>query len=396
MNSNRTILHLDLDAFYVSVEVLRNSRLRGMPLIIGGKSGRGVVAACSYEARAYGVHSAQPMKRALQLCPEAVVISGDMERYTHYSRLVTDMIEDQAPLFEKSSIDEFYLDLTGMDKYFGAYKWATELREKISRETGLPLSMGLSVNKLVAKVATNEAKPKGQLRVPAGQEAEFLAPMPVENIPMIGKKATKLLNDMGVIHVKSLQETPVKALETVFGRYGRALWDRAWGRDESPVASYRGQKSMSTESTFHTDSRDTPMMEALLTAMVEKLAFKLRKAGKLTSCIGVKLRYSNFETVSRQMHIPYTSSDKNLIAHALQLFHKLYNPGKMIRLVGVRLSKPVFGNHQISLFDDTDEEIRLFQAMDHIRLRYGAGSLTRASTLSVGSRVRQDFNAFSG
>ncbi len=395
-NNNRAILHMDLDAFFVSVEIHRDNRLAGIPLIIGGKSDRGVVAACSYEARKFGVHSAMPIKLAMQLCPDALIISGDMEAYTRFSKDVTEIIRYNAPLFEKSSIDEFYLDLSGMDKYFGTYKWASELRQKIMHETHLPISMGLSINKLVSKVATNEAKPNGQRQVLRGEEEIFLAPMPIRKIPMIGKKTAEFLYEMGITHVKTLREMPVKMLEAAFGKNGRVIWNKAHGIDNSPVVPYHEQKSVSTETTFESDTIDVAMIRSILTAMAEKLAFKLRSEQKLTSCIAVKIRYSDFETVSKQMHIPYTSSDKNLIAHTLELFNKLYTRRVLIRLVGIRLSKLVHGNYQINLFDDTEEEIHLFEAMDYIKHKYGPGSLMRATTLTAGSRIRYDHKVFSG
>ncbi|MCG8306276.1 MAG: DNA polymerase IV [Cytophagales bacterium] len=395
-NDGRSILHMDLDAFFVSVECLRDSRLKSKPLIIGGKSDRGVVAACSYETRKFGVHSAMPMRLALQLCPDAIVISGDTEAYGMYSKIVTDIIREQAPLFEKSSIDEFYLDLTGMDRFFGCYKWSIELRESIMKETHLPISMGLSINKLVSKVATGECKPKGKKHIEQGYEEAFLAPLSIRKIPMIGKKTADFFYEMGITKVKTLREMPVGILEATFGKNGRIIWNRAHGIDNSPVVPYTERKSISTESTFETDSIDVKKMKAILTAMVEKLAFKLRSEKKLCACITVKIRYSDFETTSKQMHIAYTSSDKILIDKALGLFDKLYSRRLLIRLVGVRLSKLVHGNYQINLFEDTTEEINLFEATDWIKSKYGAGALMRASTLDTGSKLRYDFNTFAG
>lgn len=392
----RSILHMDLDAFFVSVECLRDSRLKNKPLIIGGKSDRGVVASCSYETRRFGVHSAMPMKLALQLCPDAILISGDAEAYGMHSKIVTEIIRERAPLFEKSSIDEFYLDLTGMDKFFGCYKWSTELRQNIMKETHLPISMGLSINKLVSKVATGESKPNGQKQVGRGNEEAFLAPLSIRKIPMIGKKTADFFYEMGITKVKTLREMPVGMLEATFGKNGRIIWNKAHGIDNSPVVPYVERKSISSESTFETDSIDIKKMNAILTAMVEKLAFKLRSEKKLCSCIAVKIRYSDFETTSKQMHIAYTSSDKVLIDKALGIFDSLYSRRLLIRLVGVRLSKLAYGNYQINLFEDTQEEINLFKATDWIKTKYGAGSLMRASTLDAGSRLRQDFNAFSG
>ncbi|MDZ7607384.1 MAG: DNA polymerase IV [Cyclobacteriaceae bacterium] len=395
-NDGRSILHMDLDAFFVSVECLRDSRLKSKPLIIGGKSDRGVVAACSYETRRFGVHSAMPMKLALQLCPDAIVISGDAEAYSMYSSMVTDIIRDGAPLFEKSSIDEFYLDLTGMDRFFGCFKWSAELRQKIMKETHLPISMGLSINKLVSKVATGECKPNGQKQVAKGDEEEFLAPLSIRKIPMIGKKTADFFYEMGITKVKTLREMPVEMLEATFGKNGRIIWNKAHGIDDSPVVPYTERKSISTESTFESDSIDVKKMKAILTSMVEKLAFQLRSEKKLCACIAVKIRYSDFETTSRQLHIPFTSSDKVLIGHIMALFDKLYNRRLLVRLIGVRLSDLAYGNYQINLFEDTQEEIALFAAMDQIKTKYGPAALMRASTLDAGSRHRYFFNAFSG
>jgi len=392
----RSILHMDLDAFFVSVECLRDSRLKNKPLIIGGKSDRGVVAACSYETRRFGVHSAMPMKLALQLCPDAIVISGDAEAYGRFSGMVTEIIRERAPLFEKSSIDEFYLDLTGMDRFFGCYKWSTELRSKIMKETHLPISMGLSVNKLVSKVATGECKPNGQKQVERGLEQDFLAPLSIRKIPMIGKKTADFFYEMGITKVKTLRDMPVQMLEATFGKNGRIIWNKAHGIDNAPVVPYVERKSISTESTFDSDSIDVKRMKSILTAMVEKLAFQLRSEQKLCSCVAVKIRYSDFETTSKQIHIPYTSSDKVLIKNVLELFDKLYTRRVLVRLIGVRFSKLAHGNYQINLFEDTQEEISLFEAMDKMKLKYGAGALMRASTLDAGSRYHYTFNSFSG
>jgi DNA polymerase-4 len=383
----RAILHLDLDAFFVSVEVLRDSRLKGRPLIVGGRSGRGVVAACSYEARHFGVHSAMPMKTALRLCPRALVISGDMEAYSRYSRLVTTIIAERAPLFEKASIDEFYLDLSGMDRFFGTYAWAGELRQTITRETGLPISFGLSVNKMVSKVATNEAKPNGQLQVPRGAERDFLAPMSIARLPMVGDKTYQLLRGMGIARVHTLRDMPMEMLEQLLGKPGRELWRRANAIDETPVVPYSEARSLSTERTFQQDTMDVAWLRTLLLTMVEKLAFRLRAQQKLCGCLSVKIRYSSFDTVSRQVRLPYTAADHVLMAKARELFDKLYDRRLLIRLVGVRLSELVQGHHQIDLFSDTGEHIRLYQAMDRMRAKYGSDKLMRAAGLGlVGAR----------
>lgn len=393
---SRTIIHLDLDAFFVAVECKRQNELKGRPLIIGGSSRRGVVAACSYEARRFGVHSAMPMYLALQLCPDAKVISGDMEAYSQHSHLITQIIADSVPSFEKSSIDEFYVDATGMDRYFGAFKWAIELRKKIINNSGLIISMGMSVNKLVSKVITGEFKPNAEKYIPAGEEKDFLAPLSVDKIPMIGKQTASFLYDMGVRKVATLREMPLKFLVSAFGKNGISLWNKAHGVDNSPVVSYSEQKSISTECTFDQDTIDVKGIKSLLIAMVEKVAFNLREQKKLTSCVTVKIRYANFDTETKQVHIPYTSSDHVLLRTVSELFERLYNRRMLIRLVGVRLSNLVHGNHQISLFDDTEENINLYEAIDRMKHKHGVEKLIRATTLNVNKRVRMEMNAFKG
>jgi DNA polymerase-4 len=392
----RNIIHFDLDAFFVAVECQRNKKLVGKPLIIGGSSRRGVVAACSYETRKFGVHSAMPMYLALQLCPDAIVISGDMEAYSQQSHVVTDIIAESAPMFEKASIDEFYIDASGMDRYYGAFKWAVELQEKILKHSGMHISLGMSVNKLVSKVATGEFKPRAQKHIPAGTEQEFLGPLAVDKIPMIGKQTASFLYDMGVRNVSTLRNMPVKFLVSAFGKNGLSLWNKAHGVDESPVVPYAEQKSISTECTFDEDTIDTKRLKSILIAMVEKVAFQLREQKKLASCITVKIRYSNFDTETKQIQVPYTSSDHVILNIITRLFDKLYNRRMMIRLVGVRLSGLVHGNHQINLFDDTTESINLYEAIDHIKHKHGSEKLVRATTMGVNRRVRMQMNMFKG
>lgn len=393
---DRNIIHLDLDAFFVAVECKRNQRLRGKPLIIGGSSRRGVVAACSYETRKFGVHSAMPMYLALQLCPDAIVISGDMEAYSQNSHEVTEIIADAAPMFEKASIDEFYIDASGMDRYFGAFKWAVELRRKIIKESNLPISLAMSVNKLVSKVATAEFKPNAEKQIAAGTEQDFLGPLTVDKIPMIGKQTASFLYDMGVRTVDTLRQMPVNFLVSAFGKNGLAIWNKARGLDESPVVPYTEQKSISTESTFDEDTIDVKRLKSILIAMVEKVAYTLREQKKLTSCVTVKIRYSNFDTETKQVHIPYTSSDQVILKTVTELFDKLYNRRMLIRLVGVRLSGLVHGSHQISLFDETEESVNLHGAIDRIKQAYGVEKLVRATTLGVNNRVRMEMNLFKG
>ena len=379
----RTVAHFDLDSFFVSVERLRNSGLQGKPLLIGGASDRGVVASCSYEARRFGVHAAMPMKLARQLCPEATVIRGDMEAYSQYSRTVTDMIAQKAPLYEKASIDEHYLDLTGMDRFFGCWRWTSELRDTITKETGLPLSFGLSVNKTVSKIATGQAKPNGKLQVAGGQVQPFLSPLSIREIPGVGPKSFQLLRNMGVPTIEALRLIPVELMRKVLGKEGGTIWEKAHGVDPAPVVPYAEQKSISTEQTFATDTTDIARLGNLLVAMTEGLAFELRKQGKLAGCITVKIRYANFDTHTQQLQIPYTAADHVLIGKARELLARLYKRRLLIRLLGVRLSSLVQGFQQIDLFEDTVELTSLYQAMDKIRSRYGDKAVMRAVGLKA-------------
>jgi len=374
---------MDLDSFFVSVECLKNSTFKGKPLIIGGKSNRGVVASCSYEARRFGVHSAMPMKMALRLCPQAIVLKGDMDSYSKYSRLVTDVIAEDAPVYEKASIDEFYLDLSGMDRYFGCFKWSLELREQIMKETGLPISFGLSINKLVSKVGTGEAKPNGTKEVQKGEEKAFLFPLSVRKIPGIGKETYKKLSFMGVRKIKTLSEIPPRLLEREFGKHGRSLWEKAHGIDNTPIVPYSEQKSMSKERTFSEDTLNLNFMRNMLLKMVDELSFELRKVEKLCSCVTVKIRYADFNTYTRQKHINYTANENILSQYVCELFDSLYERRQLIRLIGVKYSGLVQGNYQISLFDDTATDISLMQEKDWIRERFGTDKIMRASYLNA-------------
>ncbi|WP_286755150.1 DNA polymerase IV [Roseivirga sp. UBA838] len=389
-----TILHLDLDTFFVSVERLLDSRLMGKPVLIGGTSDRGVVASCSYEARAYGVHSAMPMKRAKELCPDAIQIRGNSGTYTKYSEMVTEIIKETVPLYEKTSIDEFYADLTGMDRFFNSYQMSTELRKRIIKETGLPISFGLSKNKTVSKIATGEAKPNNQLRIDYGKEKTFLAPLSISKIPMVGQKTQITLYGLGVKRIQTIQEMPVELMEKVLGQNGISIWKKANGVDTSPVIPYSERKSISTERTFDRDTIDVYKLRGILTAMAENLAFQLRRGLKLTACVTVKVRYSDFNTYTLQSRIPYTSADHILIPKTLELFEKLYQKRLLVRLIGVRFSRLVEGGLQINLFDDSEEMINLYHAMDKIRDKYGDRSVLRAYGMEAKTISR--FNPFTG
>lgn len=374
----RHIVHLDLDSFFVSVERLQNSSLIGKPILIGGNSDRAVVSSCSYEARKYGVSSAMPMRMAKMLCPDAIIVRGDMEVYSKYSNMVTDIIDEDAPLYEKASIDEHYIDITGMDRFHGSLKWTSELRQRIIRETGLPISFGMSPNKTVSKIATNEAKPSGQLEVEQERVKPFLNPLSISKIPMLGQKSYHLLRNMGVAIIETLGAMPVEMMIRVLGENGRSIWEKANGIDNAPVVPYTERKSISTERTFEKDTIDIVKINELLVTMVEGLTYDLRKQKRLTSCITVKIRYSNFDTHTMQARIPYTASDHVLIARARELFKKLYERRMLIRLVGIRLSHLVQGHPQINLFEDSTQMVNLYQAIDRLKNRYGDKAVIRA------------------
>ncbi|CAL2055717.1 DNA polymerase IV [Tenacibaculum sp. 190524A05c] len=394
MNTNRSIVHMDLDTFFVSCERLLDSKLNGKPVLIGGTSDRGVVASCSYEARTFGIHSAMPMRMAKQLCPEAIIIRGNSHIYSKYSDLVTEVIKDSVPLYEKTSVDEFYIDLTGMDKFFGCHTLASELRQKIIRETGLPISFGHSVNKTVSKIATGEAKPNNQIRIEKGTEKPFLSPLSVKKIPMVGEVTYKSLCDLGIKKIRTIQEMPLEMMAKVFGKNGVSIWKKANGIDNSPVIQYHERKSISTERTFDRDTTDVRKLESIIVAIAENLAFQLRRGNKLTSCITFKIRYSDFQTYTQQQRIPYSAADHKIIPVVKELYKKLYKRRMLVRLIGVRFSHLVEGGHQIDLFDDDEKILNLYTAMDKLRERYGDRAVIRAKGMEAKSIAR--WNPFNG
>jgi DNA polymerase-4 len=319
-----------------------------------------------------------PMKMARTLCRDAVIVRGDMELYSKYSHDVTDIIAEKAPMYEKASIDEHYIDVTGMDRFFGTLKWTHELRQSIIKNTGLPISFGLSVNKTVSKIATGEAKPNGELQVQRDAVKAFLNPLSIKKIPMIGDKTYRLLRSMGIVTIDTLSRIPVEMMERVMGKNGIVIWEKANGQDSTPVVPYSESKSVSTETTFEQDSIDIVKMKEKLVKMVEKIAFELRAQEKLTSCVTVKIRYSNFDTHTLQKSVPYTAFDHILIPLVKELFDRLYQRRMLIRLIGVRLSSLVSGNPQLNMFEDSSGMISLYQALDRVRNKYGQKIVRRA------------------
>jgi DNA polymerase-4 len=377
-SKQRIIAHFDLDAFFVSVECINDPTLRGKPLLVGGHSDRGVVAACSYEARKFGIHSAMPMRTAKRLCPQAIVVGGSRNDYSRYSRWVTEIISEKAPLFEKASIDEFYLDLSGMDRFFNPYQWTIDLRQEIIDKTGLPISFALASNKMVAKIATDEAKPNGYIHVAFGREQDFLAGLQVNKIPGIGGQTHQVLKDLGVYTIKDLSEQPIEILEKKLGKYGHELWYKSRGIHDGEVVPYHEAKSVSTENTFEENISNPELLIDELVRMTEKVAYELRQENKTAGCVAVKIRYPDFETTSRQVSIPYTFYDDELISQARELFTKLWRNGKPVRLLGVRLSELTSEAVQTNLFENTGKKNELYKAIDELKNRFGKYSITKA------------------
>jgi DNA polymerase-4 len=387
----KQIVHIDLDSFFVSVECRKNPDLLGKPVAIGRICGRGVVSSCSYEARKFGVHSAMPCKQAQQLCPELIFISGSYADYSDASKEVTQIIDEAVPLFEKSSIDEFYIDLTGMDKFFGTLKYAVELREKIIKQTGLPISFGLSKNKTVSKIATGFAKPNGYKYVEYGTEKAFLAPLNISKIPMIGRKTTEKLNQLGYHTIADLQKLSKNSLIAKFGKQGILIYQKANALEESTIVRYVDRKSISTEHTFGRDTNDVASLETVIISMTEDLCYKMRNENFITSCISIKIRYEDFSTFNQQIKVSYTSADHLLIKQVKQLFKQLYQKGRLVRLIGIRLSELIKGHHQIDLFDDSENQIQLYKALDVINNKYGSKTVHRAATTAIKIKSHNPF-----
>jgi len=389
--AKRYIMHIDLDSFFVSVERLDNPALIGKPIIIGGNAQRGIVASCSYETRKFGVHSGMSSRDAFKLCPDAISVRGNHERYSEESRKVTKIVEDTVPLYQKASVDEFYIDLTGTDRFYDPYKLAAQLRARIIKETKLPISFGLGSGKTIAKMATNRAKPNGQLFVPHGSEMAFLAPLPISAIPGLGESTCKKIYEYGIEKIGDLQKVELRFLETVFGRNGRWIYEKARGIDYGEIVPHSDRKSISTENTFMNNVTDERTLESILVSMTEELSSKLRRENKLASCLAIKIRYANFETHTQQEKIPLTAAEHILIPGIKNLLKKAWNQHRPVRLIGVRLSNLATGSYQINLFEDNEQQLKLYQAMDSINYRFGDKTICRAAGMDVGTR---NFNPF--
>jgi DNA polymerase-4 len=391
MSAKRYIMHIDLDSFFVSVERLYDPSLIGKPVIIGGNAQRGIVASCSYEARKFGVHSGMSSRDAFKLCPHAISVRGDHSRYSEFSKQVTKIIDDTVPLYQKASVDEFYIDLTGTDRFYDPYKLASELRQRIIGETKLPISFGLASGKTIAKMATNRAKPNGQLFIPHGSEMAFLAPLSISAIPGMGESACKKIYAYGIEKIGELQKVELRFLETVFGKSGRWLYEKARGIDYGEIVPHSDRKSISTENTFMNNVTDGRTLESILVSMTEELSSKLRRENKLASCLAIKIRYANFETHTQQEKIPLTAAEHILIPGIKNLLKKAWTQNRPVRLIGVKLSQLTTGSYQINLFEDNEQQIKLYQAMDQINFKFGDKTVCRAAGMDVGTR---NFNPF--
>ena len=394
----RKILHLDLDAFFCSVEELLDPSLKGKPFAVGGNpQGRGVVSSCSYAARKFGVHSAMPMARALSLCPELIVIHHRHGLYGEYSNKVMDILRSYTPLFQQVSIDEAFLDVSDLPKPAGAI--AREIQERVDREVHLPCSLGVATNKLVAKVANDFGKsqvksgqaPRQITIVPPGEEAAFLAPLEVQALWGIGPKTSQKLHGQGIHTIGQLAALSIAELEAYFGNNALEMHARALGIDPSPVHSEREVKSVSNEVTFIEDTTDSEVLRQTLRALADKVGYRLRQAGLAGSVVQIKLRYSNFETLTRQTALPQpTNLDDEIYAAAEKLFEANIIPTRAVRLIGIGVSRLNPPYRQLSLWNDNqDEKEKLANAIDQLKEKYGQDVIKRASMMSE-SRINDE------
>ena len=380
----RWIAHLDMDCFFVSVERLVDPSLVGKPVAVGGDPhGRGVVASASYEARRYGVRSAMASKRARELCPQLIFASGHHHLYGEYHGKVREILERYAPGVEAASIDEFYLDFSGCNLLHGAiFPLLRRVRAQIAAELGLPSSAGLAANKLLAKIGSRLAKPAGVMWILPGAEAEILAPLPVRAIPGVGPVAGATLGRLGVTRVGHLASIPAKVLEAALGAWGPELARKARGESDSPVEEGAERKSVGHETTFETDTADPVVLEATLCRLVEKAAHRLRKAGMKAGGVTVKVRYSDFRTVTRSRALPAASDrDGELLAAARELMFGAVGRRVRVRLIGVSLERLRIGSEQLGLFTAARDArlAALFPAVDRVRARYGFDALELAT-----------------
>jgi len=398
----KTIFHVDMDAFFVSVEELFDPSLKGKPVVVGGRPHeRGVVAAASYEARKYGVHSALPLRTAYRLCPQAIFLEGRPERYREYSERVYEVLSGFSPKVEMASIDEAYLDMTGAERLLGPpLKAADRIHEALRRRTGLNCSIGIAGSRLVAKVASDQAKPNGILWVLPGLEARFLAPLEVRKIPGVGKVTEQRLHALGVRKVADLARLEESLLEAQFGRWGLALAGKARGLDaggwfDAEIGAEAPPKSLSHEHTFERDTADRQLLEATLVRLAAMVGRRLREHGLFARTVQLKLRYQDFSTITRARTLQRaTQLDGELAAEARRLLALHWRAGAPVRLLGLEASGLQPGSGQLSLLEEEggDRRLKLLEAADRVRDRYGESAVAPASALQGGYRERAHEN----
>ena len=385
---HRTIMHIDLDAFFVSVEQAANPELRGKPVVVGGKpGGRGVVATASYEARAFGLHSAMPIATAVRLCPQAIFIEGNYHQYAEVSKKFMAILADFSPFLEPMGLDEAFMDVTGFDSLHGSMRqMALKIKQRVRNELGIIASVGIATCKVVAKVASDESKPDGLIEVPPDGEAAFLAPLAIRKLPGVGKKTEQVLVGLGIETIGQLGKMPVTALKSRFGVFGEGLYYHANGIDNSPVTPPAEAKSISRETTFEKDTQDAAFLSGTIRYMAERVGADLREQGKQTKCIFIKVRYSDFTTITRQRTLPQlTDVDQTIFQTGNDLMQKAMAADRQaIRLIGIGISNLSEPGKQLSLMNSTEQRLeRLNRAVDHIRDKYGFNAIQTGNTLRL-------------
>lgn len=384
----RRIMHIDLDAFFVSVEQVLDPKLKGKPVVVGGKPDRrGVVAAASYEARAYGVHSAMPLLTASRLCPQAIFIEGNYKLYREASQKFMAILADFSPFLEPLGIDEAYLDVTGFESLHGSIpKMAEKLKQRVKDELGICASIGIASSKVVAKIASEASKPDGLLDIPAGGESAFLSPLPANRLPGIGKKSEQVLKKLGIGTIGQLAAVPAETLKGHFGAFGKLIHDHASGIDDRKVEPPAAAKSISRETTFSRDTRDTAVVQATLRYLSERVGSELRQKEKLARCITLKLRYADFTTTTHQQTLPKSAdTDQTIFDTGLKLLkNEISHSKQAVRLIGIGVSHLVEAGKQPDMLDPSVQRLeQLNAAVDRIRKKYGFSAIQTGRTLQL-------------
>jgi DNA polymerase-4 len=386
--AQHTIMHIDLDAFFVSVEQASNPELRGKPVVVGGKPGsRGVVATASYEARAFGLHSAMPLVTAVRLCPQAIFIEGNYHHYAEVSKKFMAILADFSPFLEPMGLDEAYMDVTGFESLYGSiHQMAMKIKQRVKDELGIIASIGIASCKVVAKVASDESKPDGLIEVPQGGEAAFLAPLAIRKLPGVGKKTEQVLIGLGIRTIGQLARMPPTALKSRFGVFGDMLYRHANGLDNSPVTPPGEAKSISRETTFEEDTHDNVFLSATMRYLSEKVGADLRSYGKQAKCVSIKVRYSDFTTITRQRTLPQlTDIDQAIFETGNDLLQKAMETERQaIRLIGIGVSNLSEPGRQLMLIDDAEQRLgKLNRAVDRIRDKYGFTAIQTGRTVGL-------------